>query len=153
MSRLPSDEENNGIPEIRNEDFESIQIHLSFFNVTTKTEVAEGKRYLGDQLQKDSGAKIDLVEFREDGMVLEVPARSGAVGHQLKITLNTEGAKENLDVTFIVTVTAVEKMSPTRDQYEVKFNEYDPKIWKELQAIYSVRQNEIENFLKAAKGY
>jgi uncharacterized protein YdgA (DUF945 family) len=145
--------EPNGIPEIRNEDFESISVHLSFFNITTKTEVSEGKRYIGDQLQKDTSAKIDLVEFREDGMVIEVPARSGAEGHQLKIDLWTEGAKENIQVTFIVTVYSVQKMGPTRDQFEVNFNEYDPTAWRQLQSIYQSRQGEIEAFLKAAKGY
>ncbi len=140
-------------PIIQNEDFESIVIHLSFLNMTTKTEVAEGKRYIGEQLQKDQGGKIDLVEFREDGMVIEVPARSGAVGHQLNMKIWTEGPAPNLEISFIVTVNAVERMSPSRDQFEVTFNEYDSRAWKALQQIFENRQNEINDFLKAAKGY
>ncbi len=140
-------------PVIKNEDFESIVIHLSFLNMTTKTEVSEGKRYIGDQLQSDQGAQIYLVEFREDGMVIEVPARSGAVGHQLNMKIWTEGPAPHLEISFVVTVDAVERMSPSRDQFEVTFNEYDSRAWKALQQIFENRQNEINDFLRAAKGY
>jgi hypothetical protein len=153
MPSHPSDIDNS-IPEIRAEDFQSIVLHLSFFNITTKTEVSEGKRYIGEQLQKaDSRMHIDLVEFREHGMVIEVPGRSGAAGHQLHMNIWTENAKANINCKFVVTVTAVEKLSPERDQFEVSFNEYDPKVWKELQDLFASRQNEIDDFLKAARGY
>lgn len=143
------------IPEPRDEDFVSIELHLSFVNMTTKTTVQDGKKYIGEQLQvsDDGRAGITLVEFRESGLVIEVPARSGAVGHQLNLKIWTEGARPEAQVQCVVTITAVEKLSPLRDQFELEFNEVDSSAWKELQAVFQKRQEEIFEFMKAARGW
>lgn len=137
---------------LRDEDFRSIELHLSFVNTTTKTTVQDGKKFIGDEQVLSADTGVRLVEFRENGMLLEVPARSGAAGHQLQLKIWTVGAALEVELSSVVTVSSVERLGAGRDQFEVVFNEVDSRSWKDLQAVFASRQDQINEFLKAAKG-
>jgi hypothetical protein len=138
---------------IRVEDFNSIRLHLQFKNITTKTELRDGVRfYAGEKQEAGDSQEIALVEFLDGGLVVEVPPRSGAEGHQISITVLTEGVDPEIK---FVGSGAVEDIAPVesgRERFAILFTEKDDGAWNAILSIYARRQQEIMDFLAAVKG-
>jgi len=122
--------------------FDSAKIAIEIQNTTTNTEVKKN-------------ANVQLIELHERGAMLQIPAKSCARGHNLMVKFRTETPKKEI---FEFTTTAkVDSTEPQDggefDQVVIVFLQYDEDSWEMFQKYFTARQEEIVNFLKAAKGY
>lgn len=99
-------------------------------------------------------AMIRFILFQERGIVLEVPRSTCAEGHSLTIaaTLILPGEKKKLQFNATTKVAEVKEADKANDRIAVNLVQYDEKTWMTLQGVYSNRQEEVETFLKAARG-
>lgn len=120
--------------------FRSVELRFSIENTTTRTTV-------------NLAEQIKLIQFLEKGMVLELPAKSCSNGHNLIIKIELSGT--TLINEFVTTAKVVEHDSISKEADTVVLNltQYDGDAWTKLQSIYSNRQDEIEKFFKAARGW
>lgn len=134
-------------------DFRSIEIHLELYNSTTNTEIKAGKRFYGGKSVADPDAKIELVEFTDDGLVIDAPKRACASGHVLMIRIRTKGSKAEDDMDFEVrgTVTAVATEDESRDIITLRLSDFEEYDWYAFQRVFSKRQEQILEFLEAVK--
>lgn len=143
---------------INPDDFKSIKLKVDLANTTTTTEIRDGKRMYGigvaRQKKDDAGDdfSIQITEFIENGLVLEVPSRVCSAGHILRLNIKTEGAKPELQCECVAKVEAVEKLLTLREVVRLHFTQIDEDAWEKIQNIYSQRQLEVLRFFKAAKG-
>lgn len=131
-------------------DFKSIQLKISITNTTKKVEI------------KRTSA-IKLVELHEQGLqrglTLEVPAKSCEKGHYLvmKIEAIVPGPKSVHDdggVPFKTgaKVEEIRTLGPM-DQIRVSLLQHDKEAWEKFCGLFSSRQEEIEKFFTAVRGY
>lgn len=123
------------------EDFESIRLIIRFKNFTTNTEV---KDY----------TKNSLIEVGEKSLVLEVPEKSCNAKHNVMVKVSRQKKKleeELLNATG--KVAEIENVGEGFLKIKVEFVQVDDESWTNFLSMYSNRQDEIENFLKAARGY
>ena len=145
---------------INPDDFKSVRLHIGLNNLSTRTQLRDGKRiYEKGQtvtLKRDHNNKdltIELVEFQIDGLVLDMPPNVCTVGHMLIMDFKTEGAKPN-DAFFEVTgnVTSSETLSNGHEQVVFTFTKFKEDEWVQFQEVYAQRQKEILEFFNAVKG-
>ena len=146
---------------INPEDFKSITLKVSLVNSTARTEIRDGKRIFGLDAAKTKkedathaeDLSIQIAEYAEKGLTLEVPSAACASGHLVVITIVSDGAKPNVTFTSTGKVDAVEKLPSGRESVRVTFTQLDEGAWQQVLNIYSRRQEEILNFFKAVKDY
>jgi len=126
-------------------DFSSIHLKVSFTNTATHTEVKPDIDL--------SGKGMKLIEFRDQGLVLEGPGGICAEGHNVMIHIHTDGAKPEIQFGSTAKVEQVEKLPDKRLQLTVRLIQFDEGTWKALQGVYSNRQDEIMDFFNAVKGH
>jgi hypothetical protein len=122
------------------ETFATIRVSATVINTTTKKEIRRG-------------AKLGIIEFLEQGLVVELPSRACDVGHYLTIHLDVVDMRE--EKTKFITgskVDATQHLQGDVDQVTLNLIQYDKAAWAKFQSLFGSRQTEIENFLKAAKG-
>lgn len=127
---------------IRLSDFVSTEVTIEIKNNTTNTEVKHSEL-------------VQLLELLEKGMVLSLPARSCSKGHNL--TLKVRAVTPDQKVYKFESTARVEEVEP-HDGYDtariaISFLQFDESLWQNFQQSFGSRQAEIENFLKAARGY
>lgn len=122
-------------------DFQSIDFELSIQNVTARTHFPKER-------------VIKAIEFHEDGLVLDVPAKTCAKGHQLAISITVTGARYKIPP-LLATGHVVELVALSKDSCsaKIKLDQFERSIWEDLLELYKNRQNEIDDFLSSAKGY
>jgi hypothetical protein len=139
---------------INPDDFRSVRLKISLNNTTTKTEIKDGKRFFGNKKgTSGDNLEITLIELLDQGMILEVPGQSCAQGHNLLITVESLNTKPPITFQTSAKVMKMEKVSDDRDTIEINLIQFDDTGWQALKGLYGNRQNEIEEFFKAAKGY
>ncbi|MCM2278508.1 MAG: hypothetical protein NDJ89_10580 [Oligoflexia bacterium] len=125
---------------IRISDFESMRISVGVQNTTTRTEVPADE-------------KTELLEVRNRGVVLALPARSCSQGHNLMVRFSgTSSSKEKFEFVSTAKVEKAQALEDGQDRVTLVFLQYDEAGWQKFCARFSDRQNEIEAFLKAARG-
>jgi hypothetical protein len=125
--------------------FQSVHLEIALKNLTSKTTISDGRPGSG---------KVQLIEFRPKGMILEVPRRSCAPGHSLILDAKvTEPAASRMSFPATAKVHKVEEVSDEVDRLDLGLLQYVEEDWKKLQELFGSRQREIEEFLRAAKGY
>ena len=137
----------------RPEDFQSFKFQVQFSNVTTRTEV--------DQ------SKARLLEIGEAGVTLELPARTCNVRHLVMIKVvrpkardanARAAAKPGRQSDFHLLFDATGKVRSAGEandgllRVEIDFVQFDSGKWREFLGIFQTRQEEIDTFLKDAKG-
>lgn len=141
---------------IRIADFDSIELDIAVKNMTSGAEIKNGKRsYGGHEESTNSGVvlEIQLVEFKENGLLLEVPPMTGAVGHTLVVTVKTRNAPEQVEFFATCKVEKVDRIKTSgRERFTVSFVDYETIAWRALLSCYGSRQNQIEEFFQAVKG-
>ncbi|MEW6055876.1 MAG: hypothetical protein AB1540_04605 [Bdellovibrionota bacterium] len=123
--------------------FQSIRLEIEFKDLTTGTEV------------RDHG-RISLQEISEKTLVLEVPEKSCNARHNVMIKIKQPDKKQKKGAEFFsVTgkVIQLEEAGEASLRVTVEILQFDDKSWNDFQNLFLNRQTEIENFLKAAKGY
>ncbi|OFZ78416.1 MAG: hypothetical protein A3K03_06020 [Bdellovibrionales bacterium RIFOXYD1_FULL_44_7] len=145
---------------IRSDDFKSIEMNISIVNTTTKTQIKNGMRIYGQtQESVDEDLSIKLIEFQEREMVLEAPANACAEGHNLivNIVASAPSTAENnggiIEFSATAKVRLVEMPSKTRHSVTVTLIQYDESSYKSFCSLFSNRQQEIEAFFNAVKGF
>ena len=142
---------------INPEDFKTISLKISLLNSTTKTEIRDGKRIYGIDAVKINADKnqedlsVVLTEFGERSITLEIPSHVCSSGHNLVITIVTEGASPNVTFAASGKVESTEKLPTGRERINVNLTQYDDRVWNSLLNTYSRRQEEILRFFKAVK--
>lgn len=118
--------------------FERIRTEIAIENTTAKTHRApEG---------------IALLEIHDREIVLEVPLRTCSVGHNLLLHFNVNGGGLK-NFNFDITAKVIELNTESGvDRICVSFVQFNEVSWNEYQALFANRQEDILNFLKAAKG-
>lgn len=125
-------------------DFESIRLVIRFKNFTTTTEV-------------DSSKEIELVEVGDRSVILQLPAKSCSIGHNVEIDISKKIPK-SAKTTQIVSVTGkVVRIEDCEDDddcslVEITCVQFDEAGWKQFLNLYSARQAEIIAFLNSVRG-
>ncbi|MCC7442313.1 MAG: hypothetical protein IT285_11805 [Bdellovibrionales bacterium] len=135
-------------------DFRSLAFEVSLHNDTTNTALQEGKRVYGKKRsdRSDEDLSIRVLELAPTGMVLEVPQSSCSRGHRIQIKLSTLNAPERIEIEALAQVEQWERMENGKERIEVRFLRHDSKLWSDLLAVFSARQQEILDFFHAVKG-
>jgi len=120
-------------------DFESITMDITMKNITTNTEIKKNP-------------PVRFIELLEKGLILEVPIRSCAEKHHVMFQIKAKAPNKN-PVQFNTTAMVTEK-EPLKDGYEkisISLVQYEDKAWRELNGLFSTRQDEIDKFFKMVK--
>ena len=127
---------------IRVSDFSSARVAITLKNTTTHTTAKEDP-------------PISIAEFLDRGLILEVPARTCSKGHAILLEMTvTLPNGEEFEFSSTSKVENHEPIAETgTDRITVSLVQFDEIGWKQLQDAFRSRQDEIENFLKAARGY
>ena len=140
-------------------DFNSFKLKINLKNITTGAEIRDGKRSFGNQFDKKKSAvtdeilEVNISEFLEDGLSMEVPSKTCAENHSIEIELSTENTKPLVSFSSMLKVKSVEKISKDSDLIETVFTKKNQKDWDAFHGIYQQRQEEILGFFNAVKGY
>jgi nanoRNase/pAp phosphatase (c-di-AMP/oligoRNAs hydrolase) len=131
----------------RIEDFDSFSVQVKLRNLTSKTGAGHNVVSIGS-----APAQIRLIDFQETGFALEAPERSAAEGHTVDCEFDVTGTTPPLSFVLRAKVRAVTHLGESRER--IDFSVLDQSVYaiQTLIGIYSKRQNEIEEFLKAARG-
>jgi hypothetical protein len=122
-------------------DFVSTQLSIELFNNTTRT-------------RPRSDTLVKLVQFLTNGMVLEIPAKSCAHGHNLSLKIRaTLPNKSILEFDSTAKVDSHENLDPECDEIAITLVQFDAAKWNALTQSFASRQAEIENFFAAVKGF
>jgi len=122
-------------------DFKSIEITLYVKNTST-----------GAEVRKAGLARV--VELRDRGMLLELPAHACKKGNYLILHFEMQYPGEDKPRKFD-TGAKVDQVTGGGDPVQevtASLLNYDPAAWKSFCAIFSQRQEEIEKFFAAVKG-
>jgi hypothetical protein len=126
------------------EDFKSIVLFIIYKNLATNMTYNNG---------------IEMTEFTLDTVTLLLPPKSNNTGQHCLVEiykkLPNEKSKENKkpDVHFTGKVLEVEVLETLEIKSKIKLVQYEEKEWLNFLKIYENRQEEIENFFKAVRGY
>lgn len=134
-------------------DFRSVRLEIALVNNTTRTEVRNGTRTYGGAKTKDPNAKIGLLEFLEQGMIIEAPKNCCSTGHNILLEIDVVGASKELNFQCSGKVAAKEPISTETDSLSIQLVQYEELQWVALQEIYSSRQSEIERFFQSVRGW
>lgn len=141
---------------INPDDFKSFEITVGFRNATTDTavqgETKSQKDYVDSNSDKDQS--ISLIEFEEETLKLSIPTYLCASGHSVEIQLVVEGAGAPLLIDILGKVESVNSTDDEdRQEAQINLTDYDKDRWKALRDLYGKRQDDINEFLKAARGF
>jgi hypothetical protein len=109
---------------------------------------------------------VRICELREPGFLLEVPSGLLQKGQEAALEIFREAGDEFPLLQGAVRVDSVEReetlsynendvslQKAAVDSVEARLTAFRPEDWDSLVSIFSVRQQEIEEFLRAARGY
>jgi len=119
---------------------QSILIQIELENTTART-------------QLNDSSKIKVIQILEKGLVLEVPDKICAAGHNLGLKFNCKGS-DGTPLTFQATgkVESVTHFPDHSDQVKIKLVQYLEPPWEALLKMLQERQKQITQFLADAGG-
>lgn len=123
-------------------DFQSISLQITMKNLTTQTEI------------KDPGV-ISLVELGDKKITVEFPAKSCNIKHNVFLDIKKKDSQtEYYDDLCSLTgkVVEAEAMEPSELRAVIDVIQVDELSWKKLQEIFTSRQEQITEFLRAVRG-
>jgi len=123
-------------------DFQSIKLSVQFKNLMTGIDVK-------------NSAEISLMEIGDKALVFEIPARSCNVKHNVMFHIGRSDTKsKKSEPMFSATgkVSDLENLDEGRDRVTVDLVQYEERELADLMALFSSRQEEIENFFAAVRG-
>lgn len=126
---------------IRLSDFSSMHIEVQLQNNTTHMPIR-------------SEPPVVLLELQERGMVLEIPSKSCSQGHNLMVEMRaTTPDRAVYTFTSTARVNELENYPDGTDRVTLALLQFDEDVWESFCKSFSSRQDEIEQFFRAAKGY
>lgn len=123
-------------PFFKLEDFQVIEIHISGLNITSQVKISSDDR------------GIQLIETLSDGIWVELPAKSCAMGHTLSLNFLTRKDQIENETTVVGVVEEIETNTAGRLNIKLKFRQYSQPEWDLLLNYISGKQNDINQFIK-----
>lgn len=139
-------------------DFDSMSLKIDLLNLTTHAEIRDGKRCFGKKFknqeqENEEKLVVQITEFLEDGLLMEIPSKTCAENHLINIEVSVENANPPVNASVGLKVISKEKLSSETDLIETAFMEKNDKEWSKIVSVYQKRQGEIIEFINAVKGY
>lgn len=132
---------------VRGADFSSTRISIGW-TVTAKRPDLRGLQ---------AGDDPKLIEIRDDGVTLELPEDLGRTGDRVLFQLQAltpEGQRATFSAPAqIESVDPSEGQAQHRVAVKLKFLIAASTEWENFRKLFDARQAEIDDFLKAARGY
>ncbi len=132
-------------------DFESIRIHVEVHNLTSKTSVGGGARGYGEELREAPANEVRLREIPPTSLVLDVPARTAAQGHQLEIHIEVQGGRRPMSFVVKGRAMAPVDVGGGRERLELEVRESRDASLDQLRKLLARRQQEIDEFISSMK--
>ena len=122
--------------------YKPTKITFNIKNTTTNTSV------------KDASL-VEIIEIMDRGLTLQLPSRTCARGHNLMIEMTLEPpGKSPFIFRFTAKVDEVETLAFSGgEKGTLSLVQFDEVEWAKLCKSFDSKQTEIENYLKAARGY
>ncbi len=135
-------------------DFESIDISITFENLTANTGVKDSMQTFGEiNLEKfDSSAKIRVMEFLANGVCLDVPSKIASAGHSVRLVFDVMGVQLPFVFEAKGQVAEITQITPERDKFVIQFSEINSRYYDALKNLYADRQKQVEALLFQMKG-
>jgi hypothetical protein len=121
---------------IKQSDFNSIRVEVSVTNSTRNLPIDPGE------------AKVQFLEFFEEGVVLDLPPGAVEEGHFVTFRIDWTDAEENSDFFYA----GGKVIESEKGRTAIALLEYEPNAWERFQGLYANRQEEILKFFAAVKG-
>lgn len=122
-----------GNPFFKVEDLQPLELSINGVNSTSQV--------------KFKSKSIQLTQILENGIWIEVPAKSCAMGH----TLDLEIAGPTLEKPMVFTGVIEEMEGDSNTQVRVKFRQYSQEEWTQLLAYFSKKQIRINAIIKNSR--
>ena len=140
--------------------FQQVEVDVALENLTSGTGLTGDRRTFGAETvhgdesgeSREDPLGIRLMEFTPKGVALDVPFRTAAQGHVVRIGFDVRGAKLPFNFSVKGIVSKVQALDAGREKFEIELTEFDPQYMNALRSVFDQRQNEIERFLGQAKG-
>jgi hypothetical protein len=121
--------------------FHSIRVDISISNSTTRTE-----------FKKEPA--ITIVEFNDDGLVIESPAKCCASNHSLVLKMRAAPPTgESIEVIATAKVNEIEQAQDGIERLTLNLVQVHEADWNRFKSLFAARQDEINNFLTSSRGY
>ena len=130
-------------PFFKLDDFQSLETHLEGMNVTSQVRFPK------------TPSAIALIEIHEDGLTLELPDRSCAIGHALSLDINlkkntsTDPIEDNIHILGVIE--ELEKTQTSRLKVRLKFRQYAQKDWSQFLDYFSKKQVALNKLIQKTR--
>ena len=138
------------------ESLEAIGLFVSLKNNTSRTELkaSEARKHRRSikKNHKFEHGRVDLIQFLNQGIVLEVPPRTCAHGHDLTVTIETRGTDSTTYFEASAKVDQLTNLTDQRDLIMLSFIQFEGTQWQRLNEAYDQMQSQIDLLLERMKG-
>ena len=146
---------------INPDDFKSMQVEGSMYNLTSqtasrKTPVKKTAAKVKNPVKlSDEAGKVNflMVEIQENGLVIEGPLHSCAVGHNLEIEFWVNNSKVPVKVTGRAKVTELEPLDAEYQKMTIEFLKVDEAAWEKFCSLFETAQEKAMELFQSIRGY
>ncbi len=124
---------NNKNPFFKVENLQHLELKVSGINSTSQVPFKENS--------------LHLIQILENGICIEVPPKSCAMGHSL--SLNISGLSMEEPIPVIGVIENIE--GDSNNIVQLKFRQYSQENWKKLLEYFSGKQTSINTFIKNSR--
>ena len=125
---------------IRQSDFESLEARVTFRNRTSKFDIGENEYRIAR-------------EFRDKGLVFDVPRKSCALGHSLDFELTIAGTGKQDKMVGAGKVVELDAIDSELQSVTIEFFQYSEEDWNALRTLYATKQEEMLELFRTIRGY
>lgn len=122
-------------------DFKSFKLKITFKNLVSNTEIPS--------------ETLQLVQLGDKGLTLETPLRACARGHSVIISIYETELSSTPEIALLSATAKVREVDTSDDSktqiVSLDLIQFEEENWNKLEALFSQRQNEILEFMKASK--
>ena len=126
----------------RANDFCSIEVKAYIHNLTGHTGGLDIR-----------GTPVEIDEFLEDGIIIGLPTKVCAAGHQVHLSILVENIKPTFKFSATGRVETIEPADVNNQRAKIKFLQINGAEWTKLKSIFSKKQDEILKFLTELRGW
>jgi len=105
--------------------------------------------------------QIEISEFSKNGMTIQLPNNSCAVGHILSFTIikgvsahdgPSDPLLDGITLTITAKVTEIEPLGKKSNSVTLQFYQFDEELWKKFTDSFSARQKVIKSVIGRMRG-
>ena len=117
-------------------DFNSIQLKIELTNTTRNQQIVNPK------------VKISIVEFMDQGVVLEVPPGAAEVGHYMSLSIEWKDSAGKPGLFH----SGGKVIEAEKSRIAIELTQFEQAEWEAFQGLYAQRQDDILKFFAAVRG-